>query len=278
MRYFFSKCCIVFITSILLASCTKEVDMKINFGKSNIVLNSILTPDSIIKVSLTHSIPVNSTDLISFVENAEVFLFENSILVDTLKYTSNGNYISNRKPKTKSIYTTLVKVNSDTTLIATDTVPEQIPIDSLKLLRKNNSNYTIRFVATDISNENNYFILKVLQINDTVNYTVSIPNCSFFSEISAYELFDKSILIDDFYFSGKQKAVDFICYAPEAIKIKVELLSISRALYYYYLTATQNFYANQGVDFSRVPVFSNVNNKMGILGAYSLANDSILIK
>ncbi len=111
-------------SSSLLSSCIVDSDLPLPEGEPQIVVNSILNPDSLIKVQLTRTRPLEDSQPFEVIENATIKLFENGVIIDTLFYEDNGNYLSNRKPKETYTYKILISgpdIKLD--IEAEDTVP-----------------------------------------------------------------------------------------------------------------------------------------------------------
>jgi len=87
---------------LFLNSCSEETEIKGDFDEK-IVVNCLLHPDSIVKLKLTRSIVLNSTD-IPVVENGAVILYENGSSLGQLSYSSNGVYVLDYNPQPGATY------------------------------------------------------------------------------------------------------------------------------------------------------------------------------
>jgi Domain of unknown function (DUF4249) len=83
---------------ILLASCIKEVDYLAPPFTPQLVLSSIINPDSLIKAHVGKTIAITDTGS-AIVETASVFLLKNGVPIDTLVYQSDGWYVSDVYPQ-----------------------------------------------------------------------------------------------------------------------------------------------------------------------------------
>jgi len=114
-----------FVLSLLLASCTQELDIPFPRGKEQLVLNSILHPDSTIKVSLTKTLPLSSTGSdFPVVDNAAIRMYEDNVLVGMPAY-QDSIYILEYLPKAGKEYRIEVEVPGFQVLRASDMVPER---------------------------------------------------------------------------------------------------------------------------------------------------------
>lgn len=84
----------IILGALSLFACKKILNIDIKDNEKKIVMQSILMPDSTIKVNLSKSLGLlESSDTIFFLNDAEVKLFEDDVFVENLKYTYLGNYI-----------------------------------------------------------------------------------------------------------------------------------------------------------------------------------------
>jgi hypothetical protein len=123
---------ILFILSAVFAffSCTNEIEFTGEQQQAMLVLNSFLTPDSVVKVQLTRSKFFLEDDTkFEAIANAEVKLFVNGSFVEKLNYSTNGYYSGSYFPKENDIVKfvayapQLAEVNASTNI-----VPKQLII------------------------------------------------------------------------------------------------------------------------------------------------------
>ncbi len=118
---------IVFILIISFSSCVKDVEYKLDFEGSKMVVFAGGGADQVLGALITRTIPpLTKTDNLDslIVDNAIVQLYENNSLVDTLKYIENGIYQSNIFMKEENNY--FIKANAKNLPSITsgkDTVP-----------------------------------------------------------------------------------------------------------------------------------------------------------
>jgi len=106
-------------------SCTQELDMPFPQGKEQLVLNSILHPDSIFKVSLTKTLPLGTTvSDFPVVDNAEIRLYEDEVLIGSPTF-QDSIYILDYLSKAGKEYSIEVEVPGFATLKASDVVPNK---------------------------------------------------------------------------------------------------------------------------------------------------------
>jgi len=118
-KLFFTIVCIV-------ASCTQELDMPFPRGKEQLVLNSILHPDSTIKVSLTKTLPLGTTGSdFPVVDNAEIRLYEEDVLIGQPAF-QDSIYVLDYLPKESKKYSIEIVVPGFEILKAHDTMPKDV--------------------------------------------------------------------------------------------------------------------------------------------------------
>jgi hypothetical protein len=100
LQYLFLMLLVVFSQS-----CYKELDYEDLDFVPKIVLNGLIYQDSIIEVNVarTKSI-IEHSEILPFLDNAEVKLFENDVYVEDLVYDSLGNYHSTITAKANTSY------------------------------------------------------------------------------------------------------------------------------------------------------------------------------
>lgn len=101
----------VLLSISIFTSCEKEIDFDGETTESQLVLNSFITPDSTIAANISESqFFLNNDYLFKAVENAEVSIYCNGILKETMQHSLNGKYISATKPEVGDIVKLVVKV------------------------------------------------------------------------------------------------------------------------------------------------------------------------
>ncbi len=119
---------ILFFLLAMLSSCNREIEFDFPDVEPAIVINSIITPESPISVSISAVMPiapesynvVNDTqengDIYSLhvpkpkycIEDASVLIYEDGVLLCSLEYEGEGYYVSDKYPKVGSTYTLVV--------------------------------------------------------------------------------------------------------------------------------------------------------------------------
>jgi hypothetical protein len=97
-----NKVLIISIIFFAFSACTKELAIK-DGNIHALVINSIINPDSLVRVNLSQVAGFNVSD-INFIKNADVDLYENDKPITSLIYDTNGWYQSFYLPKQNGNY------------------------------------------------------------------------------------------------------------------------------------------------------------------------------
>jgi hypothetical protein len=193
---------LLWLIALLLASCLQNVEIKLPNHTPLLVVNSLLTPDSTIKVQLTQSLATtNPSKDFPKVNNASIKLYENDVFLATLHFSGNGTYTLDYQPKVGFKYKIIITAPDFPEVSAEDIIPEKPNLQILEKLKSEISNeLSFKFQINDIIGKENvyWFFLQELGNRD--------PNCSgpptccrdkLYSTIPQY-LISKSGAIDKF--------------------------------------------------------------------------------
>lgn len=123
---------IVLVLSIFTFACSEPIDIDIEDQDRVLVVNSVINPDSLIKVNLARSLSVKESDSsFKFIENATVEIYENGTLIDELSHSKNGYYISSHKPKENTTYKLIAKAANFEPAQSEIKIGMPVPIKSL---------------------------------------------------------------------------------------------------------------------------------------------------
>lgn len=188
---------------ILFASCEKEIEFNGEITKPCLVVNSILTPDSLVAAYVTESrFFLDDETSFTEVKNAEVQVFVNGVFKENMAHQGNGYYQASFTPKegdkirlvvSASGYTSVsseTDVQTKTTILQVDTIvtTETKSYHSIYTTQKNDGqvitvdtliseiykvyNFTVKFKDPQV--EKNYYRIKVREkrtfSNGTINY------------------------------------------------------------------------------------------------------------
>lgn len=195
---------IIFVLLFTLNSCSQLVDFELPFDTSLVILNGIISPKEKIKVSIRYSKSASDT-IYSPITNLNIRLFENSVFVETLKYTGNSFYEADYIPGEKNVYRIEFEYN-DQLIWAEDTIPANVNITSVYVyepvvgISYASSTYIIPVTLYTEHGQNVYFKLfnattMVYDINFDYEYSDTIE-----SQISDIDYLRSGYELTDFMF------------------------------------------------------------------------------
>ena len=183
----------ILFTALLFASCEKEIEFKGEITDPLIVVNSYITPDSIISAHISES-RFFLRDSVSFknLENADVAVWVNGVYKEKMIHIEKGTYKGTHIPSIGEIIKLVVKVpnkkdvyceakiESQPVIVSIDTAniwtgeryststygystnngPTVWKTDTMAIIKGNQINYTLKF--KDNPNERNYYRLLVV--------------------------------------------------------------------------------------------------------------------
>ena len=294
-----------FIFSMLFASCDIVVDLDIPEHERVLVVNSILTTDSMINASISHSVGAFDASSISYVNNATVEVFEDGVLLGEMneQVSLSYNYMDeldstyvynfNQNPVAGKIYSYEIAHPDYEAVRAETTVPAAVKlnINDVTLLSEEDyvKHYRVRFSFND-AQEDNFYRLRLRNPNDGFDYFESNDASMISSagvESDGATFYGDEALFDDEMFNGTEKeiSIDFFDYKyswleEEGVEVQfiLELTSVSES-YYTYIRSLRAHYDNQDQFIfagEPVQVFTNIENGLGVLGSMSL--DTMLLE
>ena len=300
-----------FTFSLLFASCDIVVDLDIPEHDRVLVVNSILTTDSMINASISHSVGAFDASSISYVNNATVEVYEDGVLLGemdeqaSLSSDSSGEldstyvYNFNQNPVAGKIYSYEIVHPDYEAVRAETTVPAvvKLNVNDVTLLSEQDyeKHYRVRFSFNDAP-EDNFYRLRLRYQNeyyDGFDYFES-NDASMISSVGVQSdgatFYGDVALFDDEMFNGTEKeiSIDFFDYnkffwgeEPDddfETEYTLELTSVSES-YYIYIRSLRAHYDNQDQFIfagEPVQVFTNIENGLGVLGSMSL--DTVLLE
>jgi len=272
----------------LLSACRTPIDLDLMNIDNKIVVNSAFSPDSLIKIYLTS----DYSPLIRYdnydpenINNASIYLYKNDIIIDTFSFIGNGEYLSSIYPLIGSNYKIEIQADNFSTVNAYDLIPQTVPINSISYELTNDEIYNNKFNITFTDPpEKNYYILHFpndyyFKSNDPV-----------FGQYAAVD--DEFIFVfNDEIFNGNTYSITVYgnIYIPShwddsERNMHFYLHSISENLYKYF--KTYNKQVQRGDDLMElyqkgliepIPIYSNIENGLGIFGGFSTSCDSIFL-
>ena len=191
------------ISLVLFASCEKDVEFKGTMTKSVLVVNSFVSPDSVVSANVSESkFFLEEENTITGIENATVSVYVNDVFKEKMIHTDKGNYTGTYIPTIGEIIKLVVTVPDKTDVSCQDKVltrPEIVSVDTavtsstggylLDYHTKLNSNDTQ--VYDTIGKSRNYDCEFKIKMKDKGNeknyYRLAVVRNSTFEGESGYE-------------------------------------------------------------------------------------------
>ncbi len=277
---------------IVLVSCEKIIDINIPDKDKKIVINSIISTDSLVKVNVSKSLNILDNANAIFLNNAKVKLFEDNVFIEELHNVSNGNYMS------QSFYPTIgkeykIEVSNDglQSVSAKNKIPNKVKINSIDTLTDNSSEniyFTLHF--TDPANDTNYYFVEVKSKIPTFDFNTGkytnpvMQNIYIMSDDKIVDAnvsynYGNGITFCDKLINGQtyplKFSIDKYNFSNDTNKVYIYLNSISKDFYLYIKSFAKNIETQEDIFAEPVQVYENINNGYGIFAGYSSYVDSI---
>ncbi len=279
---------VVIITAVLSNACDKIINVQIPGGEKLLVVNATFCPDSIISASLSKSQNILDGSKIAYINNANIYVYNEYELIDTLRNSGNGIFVGHLKPFAEQQYSMKIIVPGYALLQAIDTIPNIVSIQQIDTSAVINGtseilNCSINF--TDPANEANYYLLRILSayIANPKNIQAQKYTCYDPMITQSGDVYDtlaggNIIGFDDSQINGRPHSLSVSMSYPKNKIVYFQLWSISRAFYKYCYTISDNRQNSYGLFSSPVQVIGNINGGLGIMAAYVISTDSIVFK
>ncbi len=290
------------LLSVAATSCRKELDIDIKNSERHIVLNGIITPDSLIEVEVSKSKSVLDTSRIEILSDATVSLYKDGSFLEKLSFSDSGYFVSTSTPQINSEYKINVDYKDLTSVYSNVRLSEAPIIDSLSGFLKYR---TYEYDEISDTTYEAHFNLKFKDPKNTADYYfLSVSLLSPLEElgeeddyyrVSYIETRDPALNKENNYFSlsgmsGKvfsdetfngnaYPLVFWMWHDPnaESAKYVVRLLKVSEDTYNYILSYNLHRISEFNPFSQPVQVLSNVKNGMGLLGGYTITTDTIVL-
>ena len=278
--------------SLVPASCIDQISADLPAPPKRLVVNSILTPDSVFRVQVSRV--TSATDASSrLLSSAQVSLFTPGGTAEVLRSQGNGLYYSTTRPASGMPYTVQVAVNDYPRVSATDTVPPPVPIREAWFSfptgtdRNNELLGTIVVRFDDPAQATNFYEISGYQESQFIALDAR-GNAALTAEDES-GLNPKSLVFSDQLFNGRPFELRASFHptnggtsngVPFTRPPRLVLRSVSRAYYQYRKSWTRHLY-NQGAkgdtyDLTQLlflgdpsTLYSNVIGGFGVVAGHS---------
>ncbi len=172
---------------ILIGSCRKKLDIDIPDGDKHIVVNGIITQDSLIKVNISKSQNALDSGKIPVLTNATVKLFEDNTFIEDLMHIEDGNYISSITPELEKKYKITVDYGNLKSVAAKMELITAVPIASIDTTIETEiidegmewefevKNLKLEITINDNPDENDFYFLSLSTMMPNYDYSEEPP-------------------------------------------------------------------------------------------------------
>ncbi len=287
---------LILVTSILLlSSCRKLVQDEFADFPSYPVINSILIPDSTIKVHVSMTDGLDTVPL-DWVDNAEILLYIYGQFEGSMPYTGNGIYTSDTVVETGGKYSCSVSIPGFPVASCTDSIPEPtvlsniVHTDNAGVDNEGITYPSVSFTLNNDLNKKEYFEVRINLIEyGTLNSAslIYIDDLVLLNEGLQIAVFSDELMHEGQYTmklnytSGQAGSINGGPIHARLFPFTLEIRSISYDLYMYlkqlYLYQTGRYPDIVGGVVTPFPLYSNVTNGYGIFAGYStFVSDTII--
>lgn len=283
---------------LLALACEKQIPFDEVTGERQLVVNSLLTADSLIEVQVFKSkfIYDRGYDPL-YLNNATVSILKDGVAIETLPFIRDGYYRSSLN-KTEKGHTYQIKVTDTEGNVATGqaSVLEPVPVlsfDSVGLAQNEWGDeqvvMSVRF--QDAPQSTDYYRLAIKRLIKAYDWDINTyqPVDSFLYKDNVWlESSDPAnsayvngyLYFSDAIFNGKEYAFEFLMdsygYDTESAYYYVYLEHVSYDFYRYSVALDGHFEAEDLKFFMEVVlVYNNIDNGIGIVGSSAPFVDSI---
>ncbi|QHT66988.1 DUF4249 domain-containing protein [Rhodocytophaga rosea] len=286
---------------ILVSSCETIIKLDFPEHSSKLVINGLLTPDSLVRVAVYKSLPVFDNQSVSYVSDATVVLFEDERLIDTLRFNQAfRQYMAGSfKPGIGKEYRLEVSAPGYDPVKASCSIADEVKIIQTQLkdsagIDEYGAYYSqLSLTFNDPPGVKNYYNLFGLVPAVLIPWIPSNSGADrdtvyfynpqyFFSNLPLVEYtYGNGIVLNDELFDGNTYTLSVNFYPqynyrsniPDARKERMKLIfKNTDFIYYNYNRKLQPHIGNQnGGIFSGEPVImpTNIENGYGIFSGYS---------
>ena len=298
---------------ITISSCEKIIDVTLPERDKKIVVNSAITPDSLIIVNLSKSIGVFDDEQVDFINNANIEIYSDGILIDQLILINQmGNYSSSTYyPVLGQNYYIKINVPDITPVTANCTIPYPVEIISWDTTSFTNNwgeesmRASINFDDPDSIDNYYWFRAKTIETyveTDSLGFLIYDDNKNpityedeGFVWIGTHQInsgiedgadFQNGLFFSDKLFSGNSFELNFELFPfqrlkrfPDIVKAKLilELHSVTKD-FFLYASSYSRHINTQGITFLEpIQVYNNIDKGFGIFAGYSTHRDSLIL-
>jgi len=279
------------------------IDLDVPDHDPVLVLNGVLDTDTNVQLVISHSVGAFSNYVPSFIHNANILLYKNDQFVDSLfpdmtnivkfyymlsDYTIDSlpmyYYKSDYIPEKDATYRVEVSHPDYEPISAETYIPDDILLYNINVDTISNQNkISFSFSFNDDANNQNYYRLKLFsscikhwedeywEVNEYAEFLSNDPSFPGGIPFEGYTFQGDNVVFTDALFDGDQKNitidVDTDIEYIDCDTIMISFSNFSNDTYTYYNSLGEHVDKGEAGVFGGevIPVYSNVNNGLGIL-------------
>ncbi len=297
------------LSLLFLAACEKEIEIEVKEGSDRLVLNGWFQAGYVPEVTIDKSVFVFDQNKNTKIIDAKANLYSNDELVCELFYDfdkeiyTHSDFVfsenSNYEIVVEHVNYGIVKSNIQ---IPARLSSENVELRYVNFLTEENQyqNYAgeIEIILIDPSEQRNYYLIRILTIEESWNPEISQDTTYRYVYSSSYNTNDNQIemayvqgggdlmfLKDELFNGGEYSLTLFsyndlrkVEYIEDSISYyqryhQIQLHQVSEAFYRYYISLENNRYPD--VFTEPTQVYSNIENGYGIIGASTMNSKTI---
>jgi hypothetical protein len=257
------------LTVLLFCGCEKVINVDLNDASPRIVIEGLIndSPGPYI-VMISKSGSYFNQPVLPPVPDAEVIITDNTGIIDTLKETRPGLYLTSKTRGIPGRTYTLRVISDNLEYVGTSTMHSHVRIDSLSLVKSQSDHLDPggndqTEIRVDLHcyfkdpEEKNFYRIKVFT-NDTIHT-------------------DNYRLYDDQYTNGMVTGLR-VAHAESGHTYRIELLSLDKQTYGYYRTLEDLLHTNPIFGSTPANPTTNLSNgALGYFGACAVSSQIIRI-
>lgn len=285
------------LITIALASCVSGVDPDFPEFNGNVVVNSLLVPDSVIQVQLSASVRSDLPEVFPHINNAKVEVSDGDEVV-LLQHQGQGIYVADVHPLAGAEYRLKITLPDVTPLTALTAIPQKPEIYTTAFTEQNIVKITI---ADDPMEDNYYWVgLKSFTFFGESTYYETYVSCDFpwfddFNQTRSLDITGKMNFAYHFYarlpdtqFNGKEVSFQLPHYYSDSedyehlpYRAYVYIINADKHLDQYMKSALIQYdlgvIGDMPVFHTPLDIYSNIENGKGIFGSYTISQFDITV-
>ncbi|MBF9239276.1 DUF4249 domain-containing protein [Hymenobacter sp. BT683] len=263
----------------LLSSCETVVELDLPEPEPQLVLNSVLNPDSVFTADLSASRSIFSNGPHTPLTTALVQVYQAGQLLEELPHQGQGQYRGTHRPQPRLAYELRASAPGYPSVRATTQLPAPPALRDVKASRGADTDFGARtveaaFVLTDDPAQENFYYLQAYRpeidrFNNARTYNQAVSIIQFAPFEGEFSM-EARYFFSDRLFNGQTVPFHLRLETNPDRPTYVRVAHVSKAYYDYVRTLRQQSYGDNVLP-SPVTVPSNITDGLGVLASYSAA-------